>query len=103
MITAIVTFDLPDGTSREDYFAQAEEISARFQSVPGLLRKNFLYNEDGTGGGAYTWQNREAANAFYNDAWRENLQKMFGATPDIRYFDSAVIVDNEAGDIKIAA
>ena len=106
MITVIVTFRLPDGFGPDQYAEMAEEASPRFQGVPGLLRKNFIYGEDGEdgiGGGVYTWRDRASAEAFYTDAWRATLKTNFGAEPEVRTFDTPVIVDNETGGVKVAA
>jgi hypothetical protein len=39
----------------------------------------------------------------YNTEWRERVEKLYGATPTITWFDSPVIVDNLAGTISKAA
>lgn len=103
MITAVVTFQLPDGFTQEKYAAMAEQVSGRFRDMPGLIRKNFIYGEGGTAGGIYTWQSQSDADALYTDAWQEKMKESFGSVPDVRYFETAVIVDNEAGDVKVAA
>ena len=104
MITAIVTAKIPEGWTREQYLDHAKRIAERFQAIPGLIRKQFLFSEEqGLGGGVYLWQTREAAEACYRGVWRENFRNSFGAEPDIVFFDSPVIVDNEAHAIKVAA
>jgi len=60
MITAVVTFRLPLEMSREKWQENIKQVSTRFQNVPGLIRKQFLYNEKGIGGGVYLWETREA-------------------------------------------
>jgi hypothetical protein len=53
MITAIVTFKLPPGITRAQWLENIKVASARFQNVPGLIRKQFLYSDKGIGGGVY--------------------------------------------------
>lgn len=102
MITAFVTVDLPRELTREQWLANTKNIAARFQGVPGLARKNFIFNRDqGLGGGVYTWESREIAEKFYAGPWRDNIIKLFGVEPKIQYFDSPVIVDNVAGKIEL--
>ena len=102
MITAFVTVKLPQELTREKWLESVTNIAARFQGVPGLARKNFIFNRDtGLGGGVYTWESREIAEAFYAGPWRENIVRMFGVEPEIQYFDSPVIVDNIAGRIEL--
>ena len=101
MITAIVNFRLPDGTTAEDAAEIFKASAPRYRGVPGLVRKYHVFGDDGTGGGIYLWQSREAAEALYDDAWRTMIRERYGAEPSVRYFDTPVIVDNVIGDIQI--
>ena len=104
MITAVVTARLPDGLTREKWLENTKKIAGRFQTVPGLIRKQFLFDADrGIGGGIYLWESREAADTCYKGVWRENFRNSFGVDPDIQFFDSPIVVDNEQRDIKVAA
>lgn len=103
MITAIVRFKLPEGTTLKDAAAKFEASAPSYSDVPGLIRKYYLYGEDGTAGGAYLWDSREAAEAFYNADWRNMIAERYGAEPAIEYFDSPVIVDNAIGEIVVVA
>ncbi len=104
MITAIVTARMPVGLTYKDYAEHAERVAERFQAVPGLIRKQFLFNaKDGIGGGVYLWESREAAEACYRGVWRDNFRNAFGVEPQITFFDSPVVVDNESHVIKTAA
>jgi len=51
MITAVVRFRLPEGTTRDDAKAMFEKSAPNYRGVPGLVRKYYLYGEDRTGGG----------------------------------------------------
>jgi hypothetical protein len=62
-----------------------------------------VFGDDGTGGGVYLWQSREAAGALYDGAWRAMIRERYGADPSVRYFATPVIVDNVIGDIQIDA
>lgn len=104
MITAIVTARMPVGLSRADYAEHAARIAERFQSVPGLIRKQFLFSaEQGMGGGVYLWTDRAAAEVCYRGVWRENFRNAFGVEPEIVYFETPVVVDNTTSEIKTAA
>ena len=105
MITAVVTFKIPAGASREQRVEQMKQTALRFQSVPGLIRKQFLYDEEkGLAGGVYLWETREAAEACYRGQWRDNVRKSSGGNePEIAWFESPVVVDNETQKIKTAA
>jgi hypothetical protein len=94
MITAVVRFRLPQGTTREDAKALFEKSAPNYRGVPGLVRKYYLYGDDLTGGGVYLWTGRDAAERFYSEAWKNSIAQRFGARPEIQFYDTAVIVDN---------
>ncbi len=50
-----------------------------------------------------TPRRRERAQAFYNDTWRERLRTVYGATPEIQFFDVHAVVDNDAHTMRIDA
>jgi hypothetical protein len=106
MIAAIVTFCLPASVTRETWGETWGEIAAsaapRFQNVPGLIRKQFLFNH-GLGGGVYLWETREEAEACYNGPWRESVARVAQGDPRIEYFDTPAVVDNARGKIAAAA
>lgn len=101
MITAIVRFKLPEGVTLEQATAKFQESAPRFRAAPGLVRKYYLFGEDGTGGGVYLWENRAAAEAMYTEEWRRSIVERFGAEPEVSYFESPVIVDNVVGEIAV--
>jgi hypothetical protein len=51
MITAIVTYSLPASIGREACRAHYEAIAPRFRSIPGLIRKQFIWAESGVADG----------------------------------------------------
>ena len=93
MITAIVNFPLPADVTLDDAKAKFESTAPNYEGMPGLVRKYYLFG-DGVGGGVYLWESREAADAVYTDEWRAMITEKYGAAPDVKYFDSPVIVDN---------
>ena len=56
-----------------------------------------------TGGGVYLFNSRADAERLYDAAWRAGLRERLGVEPSIEYFDSPVIVDNDAGAVSTAA
>jgi hypothetical protein len=106
MITAIVNFQIPAGTTREQVFDNMQKAAPRFRGMPGLIRKNFLFDEArGVGGGVYTWESREAAERVYAEGgpWREAIRTMYGVDPEIAIYETPVIVDNAVDEIQTAA
>ena len=104
MITAIVNFKLPDGITEDNAAKLFQETAPRYQGMAGLVRKYYLHDpETGIGGGCYLFEDRAAAEAIFNDEWRALLKEKYGASPDVRYFQTPVIVDNASGNIDLAA
>jgi hypothetical protein len=104
MITAIVNFKLPVGIDA----AQAAELfkgsAAKYRGMKGLVRKYYLFDEQSRiGGGIYLWKSRADADAVYTQQWKAYIAERYGAPPDIRYFETAVVVDNESDRIDEAA
>ncbi len=103
-ITAIVLIKLPSSIGRDQLAKAYEATVPKYQAVPGLIRKYYLLSEDGTtGGGVYLFESREAADKLYDDAFRAAIKERFGAEPDVRYFETPVIVDNQLGSVSTAA
>jgi hypothetical protein len=100
MITAIVNFPLPEGTTADEAARIFEQSAPRYRGVPGLVRKYHVFGDDGSGGGVYLWESRAAAEALYDDAWRAMIEERYGVAPSVRYFETPVIVDNVAGEIQ---
>ncbi len=101
MITAIVLYRLPASIGRDACAAHFASISQDFRSVPGLLRKQFIWNETGMAGGVYLWETIEAAKAFYSGPWLDGIIARYGAYPDISYFRTTAMTDNAAGTIDV--
>jgi hypothetical protein len=105
MITAVVTVRIPEGFTNTQYAETAKKNAARFRTIPGLVRKNFLFSaEQKVAGGVYLWETREAADACYAEGgpWREAFTSIFGVNPSIVFFDTPVVVDNKIGEIVAA-
>ncbi len=104
MITVLVTYKLPAGMDRAAAHALSEQAAPRFQALDRLRMKHFLYQEDaGLGGGFYSWESREAADAFHSDAWLDSMEERMGSRPTLQYFETAVVVDNATGDVRVEA
>lgn len=95
MITTVVRFALPAGTTREAAKGLYENSASTYQKVPGLIRKYYLYTEDGpVGGGIYLWESRQAAERLYTSEWRKGIAQRLGAEPEVLYFETPVLIDN---------
>ena len=101
MITVLVQFDLAEPIDLPDASRLFAGTAEKYRAVPGLVRKYYIRAEDGRrAGGVYLWENRAAAEDFYNGEWRAMVTERYGGPPTLVYFDSPVIVDNLAGTIS---
>lgn len=100
MITAIVNFRLPAGVDAKGAAELFKGSAPKYRGMKGLVRKYYLFDaEKRIGGGVYLWKTRADAEAVYTPAWQAYIAERYGAPPDIRYFETAVIVDNETDEI----
>ena len=81
MITAIVLYKLPPHR-------------AGLPERARLIRKQFIYAEDGWAGGVYLWETRAAAETSYAGPWLDGIRERYGMDPQIRFFETACITDN---------
>src|ERR1700758_3947115 len=94
MITAIVQYRLPSTINLDACAEHFRKIAPGFCQVQGLIRKQFIYAEDGWAGGVYLWRSRADAEAFYSGPWLQGIRERYGMDPEIRYFHTAVVTDN---------
>ena len=92
---------------RADLMEPSPDITARyadstsiFREVPGLRRKYFLNGGDG-GGGVYEFATRAEAEAWFHDGWADWMEGRFGVRPTLTLFECRVMLDNEAGEVRI--
>ena len=98
MITAVVQFALSHAVTLEEATKMSESTAPKYQNLPGLVRKYYLRSEDGRkAGGVYLWENKAAAEKAYSGDWKARVKLLYGSEPDIVYFDTPVVVDNQAG------
>ena len=99
MIIVLVTFKIPEHIELDLIKEKFLETAPLYLETKGLLRKNYIADiEDHTAGGIYCFDTRENAKSWFDAdriAW---LTDRYSA-PDVRYFDSPVIVDNQHGKI----
>ena len=97
----IVQFDLPKRT-------RAQAVSGGVSTAPtyrglaqdGLIRKDYLNGDDGTGG-VYLWESRAAAQAWFTEARIAMLTERFGVRPRLTWYDTHVTVDNIKDETRV--
>ena len=97
----VVQFDLPKRT--EEMAVKGGTSSApiyRGLAGKGLIRKDYLNGEHGTGG-VYLWDSRESAQAWFTEARLAELTERFGVRPRLTWYDTHVTVDNLTGETRV--
>jgi len=93
MITAVVRFRLPEGTS-DDAKAMFEKSAPNYRGVPGLVRRTTFTERIEPEGAFYLWNSREAAERFYSEAWKSMIAQRYRAQPEISFYDTSIVVEN---------
>ena len=97
----IVQFDLPKRTEEQAIKGgTATAPTYRNPATKGLIRKDYLNGDAGTGG-VYLWENRRAAEAWFTEAKIAELTERFGARPRLTWYDTHVTVDNVKGETRV--
>lgn len=95
-----MNFPLSDETTLEQFKELMLKTVPTYQAIPGLLRKNYLYDwQRSVGGGAYTFSSRAEAEACFSSEFVERVTKNFGA-PEISFFETPILNDNEHDVVK---
>ena len=97
----IVQFDVPKRTEEQAITGgTATAPTYRNLATKGLIRKDYLNGDAGTGG-VYLWENRRAAEAWFTEAKIAELTERFGARPRLTWYDTHVTVDNVKGETRV--
>ena len=100
MIVVLTSFRLPKPLSPDEARRIFLSTAPTYRGVQGLLRKHYVLSDDGaTAGGVYFWKSRAEAEAMYTPSWRSFVKAKYGTDPQVTYYESPVVVDNEAQEI----
>ena len=101
MITVIVYFKLPDGMTREEIISKFEQNAQKWRDNQDLIRINYLIDLDrGIAGGVYLWKEKMHAEIWLGAEFRKMVKDNYGEEPTFQFFETPIVVDNIAGDIK---
>ncbi len=97
----IVQFPLAKRTE-EQAIKGGTETAPTYRDLAGrgLIRKDYLNGDCGTGG-IYVWENRAAAEAWFTAERVEILTQKFGVKPALTWYDSYVTVDNLTNETRV--
>ena len=66
--------------------------------MKGLIRKQFMWGENGIAGGVYQWESLADAKAFYQGPWLDGILARYGVYPEIEYFVTFAVTENPGGE-----
>lgn len=97
MITEIVTFAIPADMPRARVIALFEESAQMWRDHPKLRRKAYLFDAAArVAGGVYSWDTIEDAQEAHGPAFLARVATTFGSTPRFQYFETPIVVGNDA-------
>ena len=100
MITVIVSFKISTDLKAEAVKDKFLETAPMYRDVDGLIRKNYLLDiEKHTAGGAYTFETREQADKWFDQERIDWITERY-SKPELTYYDTPVLVDNDQDQIK---
>ena len=100
MITVIVSFKISTDLNAEAVKDKFLETAPMYKDVDGLIRKNYLLDiEKHTAGGAYTFETREQADKWFDQERIDWITERY-SKPELTYYDTPVLVDNDQDEIK---
>ena len=95
MITVVVKFKISETLTSKILKEKFIETSTMYQKVDGLLRKNYIADiENKYAGGVYTFVSMKSAKNWFDEDRIEWITQRF-SKPEVAYYESPVIVDNE--------
>ena len=95
MITVVIKFKISDKLTSKILKEKFIETSTMYQKVDGLLRKNYIADiENKYAGGVYTFVSMKSAKNWFDEDRIEWITQRF-SKPEVAYYESPVIVDNE--------
>jgi hypothetical protein len=72
------------------------------QKIDGLMRMYFIETSDGKFGGIYLWQDQSAAKAWLTKPWKERARDVYGAEPNVVWFDTPILTATRLSDNRVA-
>jgi len=97
----VVQFDLPKRTEEQAVKGATSTAPIyRGLAAKGLIRKDYLNGDAGTGG-VYLWETRALAEAWFTEDRMVELTRRFGVRPRLSWYDTHVTVDNLKGETRV--
>lgn len=100
MITTLVQFEFPAGTSVAEAAALFRQSAPEYRAMKGLIRKYCLFGDNAQAVAVCLWEDRESAEAQFDATWRKRFSERYGCDPRVVYCATPIVVDNALGVIQ---
>ena len=99
MIVVVVTFRISSELDAADLKEKFLETAPLYRNAKGLIRKNYIADmKNQHSGGVYCFDTMENAKNWFDDERVEWITNRY-SKPNIKLFESPVVVDNVVGEI----
>ena len=96
MMIEVITFQLPEGMTRDDVIKNYEDTTDKWRNINELIRKSYIYDgEVRLGSGIYHWKTVAAADQWHDAEWRKFVKELYGSDPVVRRFEVPIVADNK--------
>lgn len=96
-VVVVVNVPTPPGVTADRLRAEFEAAAPRYGQIPGLKTKSFTVGQ-GTFGGAYLFDDRATAVAWFSDAWRQRVVQTYGAPARVEIYEAPLTIDGPAAE-----
>ena len=96
MMIEVITFQLPEGMTRDDVINNYEDTTDKWRNINELIRKSCIYDEEAhLGGGIYHSETTAAADQWHDVEWCKFVKELYGRDPVVRRFGVPIVADNK--------
>lgn len=96
-VVVVVNVPTPPGVTVERLRAEFDAAAPRYRQIPGLKTKSFTIGEVSFGG-AYLFEDRAAAEAWFSDAWRQRVVQTYGGPARVEIYAAPLTIDGPAAE-----
>lgn len=90
-VVVVVNVPTPAGVTADRLRVEFEAAAPRYRQIPGLKTKSFTIGE-ASFGGAYLFEDRATAEAWFSDAWKARVVQTYGAEARVDIYEAPLTI-----------